>query len=389
MKKGESHLKEELRLKDEELARLRRQLDAARERYFDLYDLAPAGIFTLDEGGAIIETNLTLARMLGLEKDDLLRRPFADLVHPDDRARFAGHCGEASDQRVPPPVDLRVRGVGGEHFWARLESRLGNDLEGRLLRRGVLFDVSERVRAQEDLRRLRVAVDQAHDGLAFADMEGRILFVNATWAREHGYSKKDLIGKPLSVFHTPEQLEREVRPFNKKVLELGSWTGEVGHVHRNGSVFVRWMSTVLLHDDDDKVMGFLGMTVDLSERQALLQAVPDVVYRLDADMRLSEWNQALERISGYSSEEIRGRSALDFFKSDRSAAESGIRETVETGRTFRQARLLTRSGEEIPFSWSGCAVRAADGRLAGLVGVGRDLRGLPPSPEDGGRTPRP
>jgi len=55
----------ELEMQNEELRRAQAELDASWARYFDLYDLAPAGYFTLSEEGLILEANLTAATLLG------------------------------------------------------------------------------------------------------------------------------------------------------------------------------------------------------------------------------------------------------------------------------------------------------------------------------------
>ena len=212
-------------------------------------------------------------------------------------------------------------------------------------------------------------------------------FSNQAWARMHGYTPDELVGLPLSIGHTPEQLERDVVPFNKKVLSEGSWAGEVGHVRRDGTTFTCWMSTVLLKDPAGKVTGLIGMAADiterlkseaafegvLTEREAILNSIPDLFYRLDADMNLQDWNSVFERVSGYAPEELRGMSALAFFRKDKEIAAEGIQEALTKGRAFRKARLLTKAGKEIPIFWSAAALRAGDGRLTGLVGIGRDL----------------
>ena len=147
------------------------------------------------------------------------------------------------------------------------------------------------------------------------------------------------------------------------------------------------MSTVLLHDADGKVTGLVGLADDiterrkseeafarmLAEREALLKAIPDLFYRLDADMNLQDWNEVFERVSGYSAAELKGMNALSFFKTDAKIAAAGIGEAVEKGRAYRTARLLTKKKNEIPVFWSAAALRSPEGTLQGLVGVGRDL----------------
>ena len=55
----------ELELQNEELRRTQAELETARARYFDFYDLAPVGFDTLSEEGLILEANLTIAGLAG------------------------------------------------------------------------------------------------------------------------------------------------------------------------------------------------------------------------------------------------------------------------------------------------------------------------------------
>jgi len=70
----------ELEMQNEELRRIREELELSRNKYTELYDFAPVGYFTLDKSGLIRETNLAAAQMLGIERSQLTNRPFIGFI---------------------------------------------------------------------------------------------------------------------------------------------------------------------------------------------------------------------------------------------------------------------------------------------------------------------
>ena len=75
----------ELEMQNEELRRTQEELEASRARYFDLYDLAPVGYFTLSEQGLILEANLTAAKLLGVARGALVKQPLSRFILPEDQ----------------------------------------------------------------------------------------------------------------------------------------------------------------------------------------------------------------------------------------------------------------------------------------------------------------
>ena len=103
------------------------------------------------------------------------------------------------------------------------------------------------------------AFDQTFCGIAFSDLNGNIQFVNTTFALLHGYNEKELCGKHLSLFHTHEQIHRELIPLLEMARVYGHCQGTVGHVNKDGTTFSTRMSLNVLKDDDSPI-GFIFIT---------------------------------------------------------------------------------------------------------------------------------
>ena len=78
-------------MQNEELRLAQRNLEESRQRYFELYDLAPAGYLTLSGQGLIIHANLSAATLLGVERHQLEEKLFTRYIVPDDQDIFY-HC---------------------------------------------------------------------------------------------------------------------------------------------------------------------------------------------------------------------------------------------------------------------------------------------------------
>jgi len=128
-------------------------------------------------------------------------------------------------------------------------------------------------RVEETYSMLELAVEQSIDGIAMADISGTIKFCNQAWANMHGYQIYELLGKNLSIFHTGKQMEEDVIPFNEQVIKTGAHSGEVGHLKKDGTIFLTRMTTTLLRDEKGKPLGFVGIGKDITEHRRTKEAL--------------------------------------------------------------------------------------------------------------------
>lgn len=91
----------ELELQNRELREARNALEESRSRYADLYDFAPVAYFTFDGRGCVKEVNLTGAALVGLERAQVIGKPFLALLDMDEPAAFFNHLGLCAQIRSP------------------------------------------------------------------------------------------------------------------------------------------------------------------------------------------------------------------------------------------------------------------------------------------------
>jgi PAS domain S-box-containing protein len=148
-------------MQNEELRRTQAELDAARARYFDLYDLASVGYFTLSDQGLILEANHMAASLLGVAKSALVKQPIFRFILPEDQDIYYLHCTQlfethsASSEQAgePQACELRMVKSDGTTFLAHLAATAAQDADGEPVCRVVLNDITERKRAEEELKR--------------------------------------------------------------------------------------------------------------------------------------------------------------------------------------------------------------------------------------------
>jgi diguanylate cyclase (GGDEF)-like protein/PAS domain S-box-containing protein len=143
----------ELEMQNEELRSAQEELEASRSRYADLYDFAPVGYFTFDKNGLIVEINLTGAGLLGVDRRDLIDKPFSAFVINDDRDIFRAHLGATLKRETRLICEIRLRRKDGSVLFVQLQSVAAEDPEGsRILCHTATIDITERKRMEEEIR---------------------------------------------------------------------------------------------------------------------------------------------------------------------------------------------------------------------------------------------
>lgn len=142
----------ELEMQNEALQETQAMLEESRNRYSDLYDFAPLGYFTFDRQGLILEANLTGADQLGMERQQIIEKPFTLFVVEEDQIHFRTHLAAVFQGGGRRHCEIKIAGRNTS-FYVQLESLLVEEAGGWRCRTA-MTDITLRKKAEEETKKV-------------------------------------------------------------------------------------------------------------------------------------------------------------------------------------------------------------------------------------------
>ncbi|MBU0496111.1 MAG: PAS domain-containing protein [Chloroflexi bacterium] len=277
----------ELELQNEELRQAQVELETARARYFDLYDLAPVGYVTISAQGLIREANLTAATLLGVARGDLVQQRLSHYILPKDQDIYYRLRQQLFATGTPQVCELRLLRytAPGAVFWARLEATVapsvlvGPDADiGVPACRVVLSDIAVRKQAEEAEARHREAlrherdfaeslVQMAQAIVLVLDTAGRIVRFNPYLEEIAGYRLPDVQGQDWCATFLPERDQPRSRELFLQALGGVQTRGHVNTIvtQHGRERQIEWYDQTLT-DAAGAVVGLLVVGQDITGR---------------------------------------------------------------------------------------------------------------------------
>ena len=274
------------------------------------------------------------------------------------------------------------------------ELRITNQsLEQRVTERTSQLEVEivERKRAEEVLRgsenRFRSIVEAAPSAMISVDREGRINLVNSRSGELFGYSREELLGRPVEIL-VPERLRNshllDRQGFLNQPSSRSMGVGrELFGLHKDGHEIP--IEIGLSPYESAEGLSVLALIVDISERKAaqvqnnyharLLRYINDAVIAIDSNFNITAWNRGAERTYGWTAEEAMGRNSAELMSSSltdeqRTTAMERLRQESSSRNEIIHHR---KDGKPIYVEANTIALKDEHDKVTGYLGVNRDI----------------
>ena len=292
-----------------------------KAHFEQLFDNIPIGIVLLDEEYRVLKSNKAFHTIFGFEKGEVYRQSIDELLVP---AEMLGEAVNLSNQTIPGQA------VNKETVRQRKDGSLvpvnvyGVPIAVDGKRTGVFAiyqDISERKRAEEQLVKLSLAVEQSPSSVVITDVEGTIEYVNRKFTTLTGYSREEAIGNNPRILKSGETSAEEYSTLWQTICDGGEWRGEFHNRKKSGELY--WESAFIspIRSAGGTITHFLAVKEDITERKKAEEALgeseerfrklagsaQDAIIVIDSEGKVSYWNASAEQIFGYRKEDVTGR----------------------------------------------------------------------------------
>jgi PAS domain S-box-containing protein len=191
--------------------------------------------------------------------------------------------------------------------------------------------------------------------------------------RIFGYTEEEIVGEPSSILFTPEDIKGGAPQRELRMAEQdGRAVDERWHLRKDGSRF--WASGFVrpIRDDGGGLRGFAKVARDITERKRVEEALrqseeryravvrqsTDGIYLVDGETkRILETNPALQKMLGYTEDDLRGMELHQIVAHDRESVEANVERTLKEGwRFIRERRYRRKDGSEVEVEVAASAI---------------------------------
>lgn len=255
--------------------RIRATLMSVENKYKNIFDHAPVGIFQSTPAGTYLSVNTTMARMFGFKSPEDMLRSYTDIarqmyVRPEDRAAIFAEA-MANDTIVAREVELLRQ--DGTPFWCRLHGRIARDDNGNMLHfEGFTEDVTVHhavlQQLEENEKRFRSLAETMAQGLTQINSMGVMEYCNDHLCELFGASRETLLGTHLSDYVHEEDVAQCRAMFDQNICHLRDCRYDIRFKSAGKTLFTL-VTPLALYDKDKSCRAYWLLILDITERKMI------------------------------------------------------------------------------------------------------------------------
>lgn len=353
----------------------------------DIIANAGVGIYIVQDSKFVYVSEL-YQKITGYNDTELLGEYSLQYIYPDDREKVRYQAIKCLKKESFEPYEYRFIRKDNEvrHI---LETVSPIMFQGERATLGSFMDISERKMMEE---KYRTILENIQEGYFEVDLTGNFTFFNDSVCRTLGYPRTELMGMNNRHYIPDKETVKNVFSAYNLVYKTGNPLKEFGWniIRKDGARRYLEGSISLLKDSSDKVIGFRGVTHDVTERKqaevalrqseekyrSILENIQEAYFEVDLAGNFTFFNDSLCRLTGCVRDELIGNSYKKFSDQENSKnvfiAFNHVYKTGDSTEGFDWL-IIRKDGSKRYVEASVSLKKDTSGRPEGFKGVIRDI----------------
>lgn len=230
---------------------------------------------------------------------------FLNLIHPEDRDIVHQTYINSVATRETYEISHRLLMPDGRIKWVEERCRTFYDDQGKpVSSAGTTQDITERKQSEEAIKLYASVFELSGEAIVIADAEDRILAVNKAYVKLTGYLQQEVLGQGLDIVASTASAKKEYQKLRNELNEKDFWQSEMTNCHKDGRIYVVWLSITVIRNDQNQVINYIASFKDITKHKAAVDkvrhlahhdALTDLPNRLALNERLMQAIKSAQR----------------------------------------------------------------------------------------------
>lgn len=301
---------------EQERINYEKKIEQQNKQLLDLIDGMKEGFYFLNNHFEVKQWNRRMAAISKISSKEILGKVLTDQIPESGRSFYTSLFEKVKKEQKPFHKEFQDP---VKQIW--LDVSIYPSTEGLSV---FVTDITEERKEEEQVRRLSLIATETSNAVCYADRESKITWINAAFTRMTGYSPDEAIGRKTSeLLSGPETSEETIHLLKECYLHKQSFHTEMINYKKDGEKFWVELYGQPLFDRKGNVEQYFCIRTDITERKKseeelrklslVAQLTDNIVSLTSPDHKIIWVNDAFTRITGYTAEEVIGKTATEVY----------------------------------------------------------------------------
>lgn len=246
---------------------IEQEIIKTKQFYENITEGVQDGIWVTDENDVIFYANSAMEKIAGVPREQIHGNNVLKDFPKETTGEIIGFYRQAKKEKKPVWYDLKVKTPAEKDTWQNgwlIPQYQNNSFSGMIC---TTRDVTDRRKAEGDVRKLSTAVQQSPSIIVITNKEGILEYINPQFTKTTGYTSAEAIGQKSNLLKSGKQDDVFYSEMWKTIVSGIVWRGQMLNKKKNGELFWEAASISSILNESGKLINYIKISEDITHQK--------------------------------------------------------------------------------------------------------------------------